>query len=245
MICSSMEKDWLFLSSSQAAVTDTTSGLMLFNCSSNCSLNRMAWSLGNNRFTPDICRQEKKVRVSPWEWDLFLVHLFPYRLRVLVVHEGDLMHTVVSLFKQYILCEVSGLCQTHGNSLSISMPHLSLCLFSLLCCSEHPHQQKMERPCFRHKAFYFVCISSHHNAKLLRLCQVVIFVLHLTQDIELLLIWQLLDQILGGNKWQRHLQQWETYKASRITRLSGYSNLYSHLNPVMKITLSFYFNFSN
>lgn len=57
MISSSWEKFWLLESSSQAAVTDTTSGLMLFSCSSNCSLNRMASSLTFNCFTVDIWQE--------------------------------------------------------------------------------------------------------------------------------------------------------------------------------------------
>lgn len=59
MICSNLANVSLFLSSSQAAVTDTTSGLMLFSCSSNCSLNKMAWSRGINRFTPDIWKKKR------------------------------------------------------------------------------------------------------------------------------------------------------------------------------------------
>lgn len=57
MISSSWVKFWLLESSSQAAVTDTTSGLMLFSCSSNCSLNRMASSLTFNCFTVDIWQE--------------------------------------------------------------------------------------------------------------------------------------------------------------------------------------------
>lgn len=69
MICSSLEKDSLFLNSSQAAVTDTTSGLMLFSCSSNCSLNRIAWSRGIRRFTLDIWRKKrKKGDVETFSW---------------------------------------------------------------------------------------------------------------------------------------------------------------------------------
>lgn len=59
MIWSRVEKFWLCLSSSQAAVTETTSGLMLFSCSSNCSLNWMAWSRGVSCFTVDICRKKR------------------------------------------------------------------------------------------------------------------------------------------------------------------------------------------
>lgn len=59
MICSNLANVSLFLSSSQAAVTDTTSGLMLFSCSSNCSLNKMAWSRGINRFTLDIWKNKR------------------------------------------------------------------------------------------------------------------------------------------------------------------------------------------
>lgn len=54
MISRSCEKFWLLTSSSHAAVTDTTSGLMLFSCSSNCSLNRMASSRTFSCFTVDI-----------------------------------------------------------------------------------------------------------------------------------------------------------------------------------------------
>lgn len=62
MICSNLANVSLFLSSSQAAVTDTTSGLMLFSCSSNCSLNKMAWSRGINRFTLDIWKNKRGIR---------------------------------------------------------------------------------------------------------------------------------------------------------------------------------------
>lgn len=59
MISSSWEKFSLLASSSHAAVTDTTSGLMLFSCSSNCSLNRMASSLTFSCFTVDICQERR------------------------------------------------------------------------------------------------------------------------------------------------------------------------------------------
>lgn len=135
MICSSMEKDWLFWSSSQAAVTDTTSGLMLFSCSSNCSLNRMAWSLGISRFTPDIWRQEKRWESLPF---FFLVHLVPYRLCAVSEWRGlDLLctHFINALIytRHSGFNNVRTLCQIHGNSLSIFMPHWLLWRFSLLC----------------------------------------------------------------------------------------------------------------
>lgn len=59
MISSSWENFWLLVSSSQAAVTDTTSGLMLFSCSSNWSLNKMASSLTFSCFTVDIWQERK------------------------------------------------------------------------------------------------------------------------------------------------------------------------------------------
>lgn len=84
MICSNLLKVWLFLSSSQAAVIETTSGFMLFNCSSNCSLNRMAWSRGISRFTLDIWREKTGRGI----WDPFL-YLLPHRLCVSVCAQWD------------------------------------------------------------------------------------------------------------------------------------------------------------
>lgn len=67
MISRSLEKFWLLMSSSHAAVTDTTSGLMLFSCSSNCSLNRMASSLTFSCFTVDIWQMVTR-------WDTQIKH---------------------------------------------------------------------------------------------------------------------------------------------------------------------------
>lgn len=90
MISSSWVKFWLLESSSQAAVTDTTSGLMLFSCSSNCSLNRMASSLTFNCFTVDIWQEwrgrevgmrcflsmDKCVLWEYWRGFFFIYHAF-------------------------------------------------------------------------------------------------------------------------------------------------------------------------
>lgn len=79
MISKSWEKFWLLMSSSHAAVTDTTSGLMLFSCSSNCSLNRMASSLIFSCFTVDIWQV--------WRgWDVEMRH-FPYSMHECVLRE--------------------------------------------------------------------------------------------------------------------------------------------------------------
>lgn len=81
-----------------------------------------------------------------------------------------------------------------------------LILFALFVVQNIRISRKWRGLVFDTKRSVLCVFVPHHNAKLLRLCQVVVFVLHLAQDIELLLIWQLLDQILGGNKWQRHLK---------------------------------------
>lgn len=88
VICSSWEKLWLFMSSSQAAVTDTTSGLMLFSCSSNCSLNRIAWSLFPSSFTVDIWREERG-----WADEILSKYICHHIDCVCCwVHEGDFIY---------------------------------------------------------------------------------------------------------------------------------------------------------
>lgn len=60
----------------------------------------------------------------------------------------------------------------------------------------------------------FVCVSMfpHHNSKLLGLSQVIIFILHLSQDAQLLLCRQVFDEILSGNK----RKMWKIYMTNRI-----------------------------
>lgn len=48
----------------------------------------------------------------------------------------------------------------------------------------------------------FVCATPHHYSELFRLSQVIIFILHLSQDSQLLWCWKLFDKVLRRNKWE-------------------------------------------
>lgn len=133
VICSSWVKLWLFMSSSQAAVTDTTSGLMLFSCSSNCSLNRMAWSLFTSSFTVDIWREERG-----WADEILSKYICHHIDCVCFwVHEGDFIYYV------FYAAEQRRQCSTAWGSVSnkylqrsqlLKIPCLIFYYADFLCC---------------------------------------------------------------------------------------------------------------
>lgn len=186
MISSSWENFWLLVSSSQAAVTDTTSGLMLFSCSSNWSLNKMASSLTFSCFTVDIWQERKgqdagmrrfltidtSVLWEYWRGWFYLLRILRCWTKLLVfgsVAQG------FSVSNKYLLRPRPLQFQCVLFLVFLSHWFFLLCLWLVTFKSADSWR------------LHF----THHHSKLLRLSHVLIFVLHLTQCIQLAFFRQL------------------------------------------------------
>lgn len=221
MICSNLANVSLFLSSSQAAVTDTTSGLMLFSCSSNCSLNKMAWSRGINRFTPDIWKKKRGAYETipclllQWVCDSVCVRARVWEHAVVgkcseFIHYRNLQLNKAPLFNSMRTFCVSNLLTNHLRKRTISTlftthtdTTTSLWLVSFKSADNSTITILWKRSVYFFScAFLCTCICKfpYHYSKLFRLSQVIVFILHFCQDTQLVWSWQLLDQVLSDNE---------------------------------------------